>query len=80
MARSLAPLFVCGVKFWFCVNFPVQIRNGMVSYALRIKGTVGGMLIANTPPFFTAGFEPIARVPLYLTNKNTFGDFLLQRS
>ena len=35
-----------------------------------IKATEGGYL-----PIFTARSEPVAWVTLYLTDKNTFGDF-----
>ena len=43
---------------------------------LNTKATVGGMLIANTPPFFTNGFEPVAQVTLCLTDENTSRDML----
>ena len=46
---------------------------------LTTKSTVGGMLIANTPPFFNSGFEPLVRVTLYLTDKNAQGNCLAQR-
>ena len=36
--------------------------------------TLGGILIANTPPFFTTRSEPVARVTLYVTDKNKKGD------
>ena len=31
---------------------------------------------ANTPPFFTNGFEPFARVTLYVTDETTLHDML----
>ena len=46
---------------------------------LTTKATVGGMIIANTPPFFTNRFEPVARVTLYLNDVEIIRDIYAWR-
>ena len=50
--------------------FSAQFPSGLSPKTRVSKATLGGMLIANTPPFFTTRSEPVARVTLYVTDKN----------